>query len=407
MTPALAPAFMIVMGQSAVRSLILGAVVLAGLRLARLRDLKGETHIWTAVLALALAMPALAAVLPGVTLALPRLADTHRIAAGSPAGGGGPSLLPIGLILASLYALGAGAALLRILAGLALVATLYARAEPIAEPWAEGRAIRASAAIDGPLSFARCILLPADYAAWPEPKLAAVLAHEECHVRRGDFFIQLLASVHKALFWFSPFPWWLQRKLGELAETASDAAGARRIGDRARYAEILIEVTRAARRRGALAPQALAMAHGPGLAKRVDHLLSLAPERALGAAGKGAALSAVTAVALTLAGLHGALAQSGAARLAAMQISDAPAASPPAARAVGPSAPSRAARRSAARASSSHARPAPAAFAPPPTAKPEPGDPDQPTYDPLALLRDNDTVAVLPVILTGRGGVAQ
>ena len=27
-------------------------------------------------------------------------------------------------------------------------------------------------------------------------------------------------------------------------------------------------------------------------------------------------------------------------------------------------------------------------------------DPDAPSYDPLALVRDNDTVAVLPVILT-------
>ena len=30
-------------------------------------------------------------------------------------------------------------------------------------------------------------------------------------------------------------------------------------------------------------------------------------------------------------------------------------------------------------------------------------DPDLPSYDPLAALRDHDTVAALPVILTGRG----
>jgi hypothetical protein len=50
----------------------------------------------------------------------------------------------------------------------------------------------------------------------------------------------------------------------------------------------------------------------------------------------------------------------------------------------------------------------PAAAAPATAAvKSETVDPDQPTYDPLALLRDNDAVAVLPVLLTGRGGVAQ
>ena len=292
MTVALAPDLVIVMGQSALRSLLLGALVFAALRLARPRDLRAETHIWTAVLAAALAMPFLSALLPGVPL--PKLGPAHPAITGLPLlGAPAPSFLSPGLILTGVYLLGAAFALLRILAGLILVALLYVRAEPVAEPWARGRTIRASAAVDGPLSFARGIVLPADYAAWPETKLAAVLAHEECHVRRGDFFIQLLASVHRALFWFSPFPWWLQRKLGELAETASDAAGARRIGDPARYAEILIDVTRAARGRGLLPPEAVAMAHGPDLARRVDHLLSLPPEHAMGAAAKGAALAAV------------------------------------------------------------------------------------------------------------------
>jgi beta-lactamase regulating signal transducer with metallopeptidase domain len=414
MIPALAPALVIVLGQSALRSLLLGALVLAALRLARLRDLRAETHIWTAVLALALAMPFLTAALPGVALtlpgvALPSIGQAHSAGAVTPAASAaGPSLPSVGLILTGVYLLGAGAALLRILIGLVLVAVLYFRAEPIGEPWAQGRAIRASAAVDGPLSFARCIVLPADYAAWPETKLIAVLAHEECHVGRGDFFIQLLASLHRALFWFSPFPWWLQRKLGELAETASDAAGARRVGDPARYAEILIDVARAARRRGALAPQALAMAHGPGLAKRVDHLLALPPERALGQGAKGVALSAITAAALTLAGLHGAaLAQSGPASAASSISSDQPAASPPTAQAAGPGAPSRAARPGvAARASSSkHARKAPEEATAQPEAKLAAADPDQPSYDSLAALRDHDSVAVLPVILTGRGVV--
>ena len=408
MTLALAPAVVTVLGQSALRSLLLGAVVFAVLRLVRLRDLRAETTIWTGVLAAALAMPILAAALPGVSLRLPAVIPgalpgaLHASDAAAPAGRAAPSL---GAIAAGVYLLGALIGIVRIAAGLAVAAILYLRAEPIDEAWARGRAIRASAAVDGPLSFARCILLPADYPAWPETKLIAVLAHEECHVHRGDFFIQLLASVHRALFWFSPFPWWLQRKLGELAETASDAAGARRIGDAASYAEILIDVTRAARSsrplaqgvlaQGVLAHGALAMAHGPGLARRVDHILSQAPERTVGVAGRLAALAAVAAAALALAGVHAAaLAQAKPVSLGTTS---------PSPRAKRLHAPTRAARPGvAARASSSEATAAARAAAPAAQAV-QPAAGDEVSYDPLALLDDSATAAgVVPaVILTG------
>ena len=400
MNVALASAAVTVMGQSALRSLLLGAVVFAALRAVRLRDLRAETAIWTAVLVAALIMPMLATVLPGVSLSLPTLAHHSALQAARLDAAPARLALPsAGLVLAAVYGVGVAVGLARILAGLAMVAALYARAEPVREPWAHGKAIRASAAVDGPLSFARCILLPADFEAWPETKRLAVLAHEQCHIDRGDFFIQLMAAVHRALFWFSPFPWWLQRKLGELAETASDDAGARQVGDPASYAEILVDVTRRARRpssRPGHAAGALAMAHGPTLARRVDHLLTGAPERVLGRAAQVLSLAAVATASLGLAAVHTALAQGNLAPYRVVQpapklvASDAepsapatragkPVASPPLARSSAP-----AARRAAA---SAPAKPA--------------ADPDQPSYDPLALVRDNDTVAVLPVILTG------
>jgi hypothetical protein len=228
-----------------------------------------------------------------------------------------------------------------------------------------------------------------------------VLAHEECHIRRGDFFIQLLASVHRALFWFSPFAWWLQKKLGELAETASDAAGAQRIGDPASYAEILVDVTREARRRPV--PAAVAMAHGPGLAKRVDHILTPPAGRALGAAGRATALAAVAAVSLTMAEFHGAVAQ--AVSTAAPNAPSHPLSSP---RTEARKPLTRAAHRPgvAARASSAPRRVA-KAVAEVPAVQPVVAEVEQPSYDPLAALRDHDRVAVLPVLLTGRGVAAQ
>jgi beta-lactamase regulating signal transducer with metallopeptidase domain len=391
-------------------------VVFAVLRLVRLRDLRAETAIWTAVLAAALAMPLLAAILPGVSFRLPELPH-HPVspaAAGTGLASTRPALPPIGLILAIVYGVGVAISLARILAGLTLVAALYARAEPVREAWARGKAIRASTAVAGPLSFARCILLPADFPTWPETKRLAVLAHEQCHIDRGDFFIQLLAATHRALFWFSPFPWWLQRKLGELAETASDDAGARQVGDAASYAEILVDVTRHSRCSGSrpgYATGALAMAHGPTLARRVDHLLTSPPEQVLGRVAKALSLAAVATASLGLAAVHAALAQGSLSPYRPTQAS--PAAAEQGADIVeaGSSAPSpRAARRGGARVSSvKHRAGAPNATAqvPGPVPVNKPADPDQPSYDPLALLHDNDTVAVLPVILTGRGVAAR
>ena len=118
-------------------------------------------------------------------------------------------------------------------------------------------------------------------------KLQAVLAHEESHIGRGDFFIQLLAALYRAVFWFSPFAWWLQARLCALAEAASDEAAIQRLDDRATYAEILVDVSRHA---NSLAIP-VAMAKGPDIRWRVDRILGANRERRLGAAapaGRGA-----------------------------------------------------------------------------------------------------------------------
>ena len=217
--------------QSALRSALLGVCVYGALKLFRLRDLRTETAIWTVVLLIATATPFLGAWAPGLTVRLPAWPAHGAAAAASstqPAGAGDHRAWT--LVLA-VYLLVAAACLVRVAVGLLLSWRLCARAEPVLEPWVQGRDIRVSPDVDSPLSLAAVIVLPADYGEWSEAKLAAVLAHEESHVRRGDFFIQLLASAHRALFWFSPFAWWLPLRLGELAETASDAAAMQRIAD--------------------------------------------------------------------------------------------------------------------------------------------------------------------------------
>jgi beta-lactamase regulating signal transducer with metallopeptidase domain len=85
------------------------------------------------------------------------------------------------------------------------------------------------------------ILLPADWREWEDAKLDAVLAHELSHVARHDALTQHLSLLHRAIFWFSPLAWWLDRHLADLAEQASDEAALSGGADRKDYARTLLE----------------------------------------------------------------------------------------------------------------------------------------------------------------------
>jgi beta-lactamase regulating signal transducer with metallopeptidase domain len=122
------------------------------------------------------------------------------------------------------------------------------------------------------------ILLPTDWRTWTQSKIEAVLAHEISHVSRHDALTQFLALLHRAVFWFSPLSWWLNRHLAELAEQASDEAALAGGADRTLYAETLLgffaqlETTP-----GRIRWQALCMANRESSAsaeRRVDRILA-------------------------------------------------------------------------------------------------------------------------------------
>ena len=118
------------------------------------------------------------------------------------------------------------------------------------------------------------ILLPADWREWDSDKLNAVLAHELSHIGRGDALMQRFTKLHRAIFWFSPLAWWLDRELARLAEEASDEAALAGGADRERYAEILVrffETIRAGS--GRVWWQGVSMAAGGDAARRVDRIL--------------------------------------------------------------------------------------------------------------------------------------
>jgi len=164
--------------------------------------------------------------------------------------------------------------LLRLGLGMAMTLRLWLTATPIRSlklsEAGSSRGLRASPRIASPLTVGSSILLPADYERWDEEKLRVVLAHERSHIRQGDFYLQVLASLYAALVWFSPLGWWLKRELADLSEAISDLAGIEQARTRTSYAEVLLEFAAAPR------PTALgvAMARSGSLARRIERLLN-------------------------------------------------------------------------------------------------------------------------------------
>ncbi len=83
-------------------------------------------------------------------------------------------------------------------------------------------------------------ILPDGSGEWAQAKLDAVLAHENEHVRRHDPLFQWLALLNRAVFWFHPLAWWLERKLAALSEEACDMAVLERGHDPRDYSEYLL-----------------------------------------------------------------------------------------------------------------------------------------------------------------------
>lgn len=120
------------------------------------------------------------------------------------------------------------------------------------------------------------IVLPDDFRAWPADQMEAVLAHEASHVARRDALTQRLALAYRAIFWFSPLSWWLQRQLGRLAELASDESALASGVEPVTYAGALLACFVRAHERPRPAAWHLAMARRDDrdAARRIERILS-------------------------------------------------------------------------------------------------------------------------------------
>ncbi|MGJ4950322.1 M56 family metallopeptidase [Bradyrhizobium sp. HKCCYLS20291] len=290
-----------VLAEAALRTILLGGVVGLGLWLCRVRHPQLQMTAWLVVLLASLAMP-FAMHWSTVTITLKPVAapvaqagwlpdDAFPMSA-APAAEPAPDATPraypapltaenpvnLGAVATLIYLAVAGFMLLRLVIGLVLTWRLARNAQPL-----DGTMrLRLSEAIASPVTIGSTVLVPPQWRSWDARKQEAVLAHEASHIANRDFHVLILAAVNRALFWFSPFAWWQHRRLADLAEMISDASAIAVLDDRVSYAEILLDIVQAPRRRIV----ALEMARPSTVLARIERILSdasawpkLAPSR--------------------------------------------------------------------------------------------------------------------------------
>ncbi|HKO10345.1 MAG TPA: M56 family metallopeptidase, partial [Acidobacteriaceae bacterium] len=304
--------------ESALRGLLFAAIVGLALSIFRVRNVPARKIAWTLVLIASLAMPFLMRVpIPaGVRLkfswALPLRTESapvqspvlsaRAVGAASPAISANFDLPPsesasskanptdvpptqvavaaptqrslpwrsFPQLISAIYLTVAAALLLRLLIGLYSALRLWTTAEFISALVVPEPNVRASAKIPAPVTVGSGIVLPADYAQWHRSKLRMVIAHERSHVRQMDFYLQFLAGLYTALFWFSPLGWWLRHTLTTLGEAIGDRAGIEAAASRSHYAETLLEIAAIPHR----SLPGVAMARSANLSRRVESMLN-------------------------------------------------------------------------------------------------------------------------------------
>ena len=261
---------------ASLRAILPAVVAFAVVLVARKRSAAFRHAVWTVALLGMLWMPAITLLAPALPIRVLAPAPAPTVL---PAARPLPAVAPLRPATVSVrprtdwhdftfrvYAVVAFCMLLRLTIGRLGAKRVLARSRPV-EP-----GVVESSEISVPLTIGSTVLLPALRRDWEPAALAAALAHEREHVRRHDWLIGTLAALNRAVFWFHPLAWWLERRLSTLAEEACDDAAVLALQDREIYAGVLLEMARtAAEHGGRLIAGAPAMAYR--VARRVERIL--------------------------------------------------------------------------------------------------------------------------------------
>jgi bla regulator protein blaR1 len=304
------------------KSLIVAAITLAGLRLTRQRSAAERSTIAHLGLFALVALPLASLFLPSLSIDLPAALSTP-VAYDEPAAPAvssaplsaaaqtgqtpaipneiavsftqSPSIAERAASLAR-YAYALPALALLLLTGIALLrlVALRARAQVLVDPhWVgalaraqhrmsfkNGTALLTSAELQSPISwgFLRPTILVNESALASGGQAEAVLAHELAHVIHGDWAKLMLSRVAIAAFWFNPLAWALAREAHQLREEAADDAVLASNIAGTDYAELLVGVARHENRGLLLGAHGVAPARN-SLRRRVARVLDKTPAR--------------------------------------------------------------------------------------------------------------------------------
>ena len=255
---------------------------------------------WSAVLVVMLTMPLLMAIVPEIEVPVPSASglDFGTVAApgeeqpgpvlsdglssnagpfvvNGPSSDPDPAPVSWTAMVVTIYVAVTTLLLVRLSAGWVLARRMVRSAG--ATPLGGMHQVLSSSAVAAPLTtgiFRPVIVLPSDWKGWDEFKLRAVLAHEHAHIARRDALVSFIAQLNRAIFWFHPLAWWLERTIAVAAEHAADERAVCEEAEPGAYARVLLEFAEAVRRRGErVAWQALGVDGTGLLGVRIDRLL--------------------------------------------------------------------------------------------------------------------------------------
>jgi len=123
------------------------------------------------------------------------------------------------------------------------------------------------------------VLLPIDADQWSENRMRAVLGHELAHIRRHDWFIQLVTEFTRAIYWFNPLVWIACNRLRLECERACDDAVIGLGVDSTEYATELLALARSLKNSHKVWTPSLAMARTSTLERRFAAMLNPLTDR--------------------------------------------------------------------------------------------------------------------------------
>ena len=324
-------------------SLLVVAIGLIVLLMAR-RSAAWRHFLWTAALALSLAMPIAVAVLPsGMQVSLPwktaeqwprdeaafsasdaRHAIAESVVPGVPRDGlttappPARAAWPMAMII---WLVGALCVLLRnALAHVGLIRWVRGSRPGLSPAWAASlhraageagfrKSVRVleSDQITSPCTFGLVrpvVLLPAAGAGWSEPQRRFALLHEFAHIRRHDYLSTQVACLACAVHWYNPLVWFAAVQGRKLQEQACDDVVLSAGTTPSNYAQFLVALASGPRRMSPAFPAAIGMAQRSLLHGRVTAILDESRMRLpLGGLAPVVALAPLAGLMLLLASL--------------------------------------------------------------------------------------------------------